>query len=66
MPLDELTADIAVEVFFNDEAMLHFRNDHQQKSFLMNEAPIAPRWAPNCFGQKSHKDNATKLFVNGE
>ena len=37
MPWDELTADIAVEVFFNDEAMYLYamnRNDHQQKPFL--------------------------------
>ena len=37
MPWDELTADIAVEVFFNDEAMYLYamnRNDHQQKNFL--------------------------------
>ena len=40
-------------------------NDFEQRIFFMNEAPIAPRWAPNCFGQKSHKDNVTKLYVNG-
>ena len=38
-------------------------NDFEQRGFLMNEAPIAPRWAPNCFGQKSSNDNATKLSV---
>ena len=37
MPWDELTENIAVEVFFNDEAMYLYamnRNDHQQKNFL--------------------------------
>ena len=37
MPWDELTANIAVEVFFDDEAMClnaMNRNDHKQENFL--------------------------------
>ena len=68
MPWDQLTADIAVEVFFDDEAMClnaMNQNDHENENLLGMKHQLPHGGRQTVLVKKSSNDNATKLYDTG-